>query len=302
MSYRIMKLELMSFVPELNAIQVGLRINRSYQHLLALHPWSFIKGDTLLKLVAPYTTGTVTTAYGSASVTGAGTAFAATHIGYNLMVQSAMVYYKVTNVAGQVLTLETTYGEPSATGIAYRLFKNQYAVPTDCANILGIRYDYNLVKTTKTWLDSLDPTRESTGEPYSWIPVTNNTFEIWPVPDQNYTIRVWYNRSFPDLALETDTSAIPESVVLSHAKLEACMQLATSPGTDPNVAKQYLAVYNTLTQDKGPASFKSLWDAAIEEDTRKLTLPRTVLAVDYDAVPQDNEYWMTHDVMDPRRP
>jgi hypothetical protein len=301
MSYRTMKLELMSFVPELNAIQVGLRINRSYQHLLALHPWSFIKGDTLLKLLAPYTTGTVTATYGSASVTGAGTTFTSAHIGYNLMVQSAMVYYKVTNVVAGVLTIEATYGEATVTG-AYRLFKNQYSVPTDCANIIAIRYDSNLVRTTKTWLDSLDPVRESTGEPYSWIPITNNTFEIWPVPDQNYTIRVWYNRSFPDMALETDTCAIPESVVLAHAKLEACMQMATSPGTDPNVAKQYLQVYTTLTQDPGPASFKALWAAAVEEDTRKISLPRTVLAVDYDAVPQDNEYWMTHDVMDPRRP
>ena len=302
MSYRLMKLELMSFVPELNAVQAGMRLNNSYQHLLELHPWSFIKGDALLKLVAPYTTGTVTATYNSAAVTGNGTAWTSAMIGRYMMITSSMVFYKITNIVGQVATLETAFGEPDATTVAYRIFQNIYSKPADCANILGIRYNSNLSRITKTWLDNLDPLRESTGEPSSWLDRTDLLFEIWPVPDANYTIRMWYNRSFAALSAETDVPVIPARIVIAHAKMEACMQLAFSPGVDPNVAKQYLGVYTLLTQDQGPASFNAIWKAAVEEDTRKLSLPKTVLAVGWDAVPVDNQYWLSHDVTDPRRP
>lgn len=303
MSYRTMKLELMSFVPELNAVQAGLRVNRSYQHLLALHPWSFIKGDTLVHLYAPITAGTTTATYGSDAVTGIGTAWTALNtVGRFLKMSSSFVFYKIIGfTVPQTLTLETTFGEPSLVSNGYTIFQNIYSKPTDCADILGLRYNYNLPSVTKNGLDTMDPNRDSTGEPNYWLNRTDGTFEIWPIPDQNYTLRMWYNRSFPDMLAETDLPVIPQGVILAHARMESCLQLATSPGIDPKVATHYLALYTMMAQDPGPTGFKSLWQAAVEEDVRKLSLPHTVIAIGPD-YPYNNDYLMRHDVGDPRRP
>lgn len=302
MSFRSMKLELMSFVPEINAVQAGIRLNRSYQHLLALHPWSFIKGEGLVHLTGEYTTGTVNATNGLAAVTGNGTAWTSAFVGRYLKVSSSRVYYLITNfTAPQTLTLETTFGEPSVALSAYSIFKTIYDKPTDCADMLGVRYDWNLPSITKVALDTMDPNRESSGQPTYWLNRTDTTWEVWPIPDTDYTVRLWYNRSFADMAAETDTPVIPDGVILAHAKQEACLYLATTPGTDPNVAKHYLSVYTMMTQDQGPTSFRALWAAAVEEDVRKLSLPRTVIAVGPD-YPESNDYLMRHDVGDPRRP
>jgi hypothetical protein len=302
MSYRSMKLELMSFIPEINAVQAGIRLNRSYQHLLALHPWSFIKAESLTKLVGQYTTGTATATLGSDTVTGIGTAWDATFVGRFLKIASSVVSYEIIAfTAPQTLTLESDFNEASVVSHAYVIYKHRYDKPSDCADIKSIRYDLNLPQVSKVYIDSMDPNRESSGQPNYWMNFTDSVWEVWPVPDTDYTVRLWYNRSIPNMSAETDSPIIPDSVILAHAKQEACLYLATTPGIDANVAKHYLSVYTMMTQDAGPTSFRALWQSAMEEDTRKLSLPKTVIAVGPD-YPDNNDYLMRHDVGDPRRP
>lgn len=292
MSFRTMKVELMSYVPELNAVQVGLRLNRSYQHLLDLHPWSFLKAEALIKLVAPYTTGTIDVTYNSNAVTGHSTVWVAGMVGRWLRSSTNFVIYKIATVTpNTALTLETTYGEPTALVQGYSIFQHQYAKPADCKNVLGVRYDYNLPRQTKSYLDTLDPDRESTGQPNYWLDIDNSTFEVWPVPDQNYTLRMWYNKSVSDMSADTDTSLITERAVLAHARMAAYLQLAS----DAERGAHYLQLMQAAQ-----AEYTDIWTAAIEEDMRKLSLPTRVLdeGVDF---PQSNEYWLSHDVLDPRR-
>jgi hypothetical protein len=295
-----MKLELMSFMPEINAVQAGLRLNRSYQHLLSLHPWSFIKGEGVTKLVGTDTTGTVSVTSGTDTVAGTSTTFDSTYVGRFIKIDSSTVSYEITAfTAPQTLTLEGNFNETSVTDGDYVIYQHRYSKPSDCADIIGIRYDCDMPQITKSWIDAMDPNRESTGQPLYWLNYTNALWEVWPVPDATYTVRLWYNRSFADMSAETDTCTIPESVVIAHAKQEACLYLATTPGTDPKVAQHYLQVYTLMTQDPGPTSFRSLWQAALEEDTRKLSLPRTVISVG-PTYPDNNDYLMRHDVGDPR--
>lgn len=296
MSFRTMKLELQTYVPELNAIQCGVRLNRSYEHLLDAHPWSFLSVEGLVKLVAPVTAGTVTVINGNASVTGAATAWTSALIGRYIRISSNFAFYKISNVVGQVITLESVYGETGAAGQAYTIFQHIYTKPTDCKHIRGLRYDYNMPPMPKMSLDTLDPERFSTGQPVYWDDPDDTHFEVWPVPDQNYTLRMWYRKSVADLSADTDTSLIPERLVLAHAKIAAYQQLAA---TEQGAAR-YLPLWQAATQDKGPESFVSLWTSALEEDSHKLNLPTTVRVQGFD-VPQSNEYWMQHDATDPRR-
>ena len=296
MSFRSMKLELGGFVPELNAIQCGLRINRSYENLLDAHPWSFLNLETLVKLLAPTTAGNVDVTYGSAAVTGHSTAWTSALIGQYFRSSSNFAFYQITNVVGQVLTLETVYGEPTALAQGYSIFKHIYTKPTDCKHIRGLRYDYNMPSVPKMSIDTLDPERFSTGQPVYYDDISDTKFEVWPVPDANYTLRLWYRKSVADLAAETDVALLPERLLVKHAQMSAYQQLA---GTEQGAAR-YMPLWQAMTKDQGPDSFSTLWALALEEDSRKLNLPMTVRTLGYD-IPMDNDYWLRHDPTDPRR-
>lgn len=298
MSFRTMKLELAGFAPELTPPQLGLRINRSYQTLIEAHAWSFLNIEGLVKLTAPLRTGTVDVTYNSLSVVGTGTGWTSAVANQYFRSSSNFAFYKISSivVATQTLTLEATYGEPDATDQGYTIFKHIYTKPTDCKNIRGLRYDYNMPWMTKMSIDTLDPERFSTGQPVYWDNVSDTQYEVWPVPDQNYTLRMWYRKTTADLSAETDTPLISERLILSHAKLEAYQQLA---GTEAGAAR-YLPLWQAAVKDDGPNGFRSLWAMALEEDARKLDLPTTVRVEGWD-IPQSNDYWMKHDATDPRR-
>lgn len=321
MSYRSMKYELLSFCPELNAVQAGIRINRAYEHLLALHPWSFLNTEDVVATVAPYTTGTLSIASGGTTATGTGTAWT-TSMGYNattgapgwqVQLNSDIPYHNIyaVNAIAQTFTMgmppvsgtyvAETYRGTTLTLSDYRMWQERYLKPTGCRDIMSVRYDMNMPEKTKRFIDTVDPNRESTGQPEYWYNFDDTTFCVWPVPDAVYLLRVAFHKSIGALANETDTTVIPERVVVLYAIQQTCLQLSTSIGVDPNVAKQYGAVYAMMAQDKSPTGFDALWNAAIEDDRRKLTLPTTVVDVGYET-PYSNDYWMKHDVLDPRRP
>lgn len=292
MSFRSMKLTLQGFVPELSAIQLGLRLNNSYQHLLDLNPWSFIKKEYMLSTVAPYTTGTVSITSGTDTVTGVGTVWTADMVGRFFRVFDAFTFHKIASVdvGAQTLTLDQDYGYSDVTTQPYTIFQNLYSYPADCKNLIGIRYDANLCERTKQWIDTLEPDLNSTGQPDFWYKYDDTTIGLWPVPDAVYMLRLYYNRLLPDLAAETDVPEIPERVILAHAILTAYQQL----GTTENGAKRYLPMMPEARQN-----FNDAWSSALEEDMRKLSLPTKVIEDGID-FPQSNDYWMRHDPTDPR--
>jgi hypothetical protein len=289
MSFRTMKMELQSFIPELSAIQLGLRINRSYSHILDLHPWSFLKRESLLTTYPPYDTGTATVTNGSITITGSGTNWTAELIGRFFRCNTQSSFYRITAVDSnaQTLTLELPYNGSNITA-DYIIFQHQYPKPTDAKNVLSVRYQYLFPNVSKTFIDQLDPDCISTGQPTYWLDIDDTTLELWPIPDQAYTLRLWYNRRISDLVNENDTSLIPERVVLAHAKMAAYMQMIPA-------RKEYGQLYQ-LAQNE----YQELLQAAIEEDMRKLSLPRRVVT-DEDSFPVSADYWMQHDVLDPRR-
>lgn len=302
MSFRSMRLELIGFVPELNAVQAGLRLNRSYEHLLDAHTWSFLNVEALVKLLAPYNAGTATVTNGLATVQGAATVWTAGMANRYFRCGDSFVFYKISSVDAvtQVATLEATFGEASAALQPYTIFKHVYTKPTDCKHIRSIRYDYNLPQVTKDYLDTLEPERSSTGQPFYWTMHDEDTFEIWPVPDANYTLRMYYRRQIADLNDSTNTSALlPERLILKHAQIAAYQQMASTEAG----MQRYMPMYQaelSANKAKTPGSFTDLWDTAVEEDMHNLSLPGRVLVQGYD-VPEFNDYLMRHDAGDPRR-
>lgn len=281
----------MSFVPELNAVQAGVRLNRAYQHLLASHRWGFLRREALVNTVGLYTTGTVQVTNGSTAVTGVGTAWTTGMAGRWLRCSTQSEFYEIQQVtAANALTLTQPYAGASGT-YPYTIFQMVYAKPTDCASIVGIRRSLNMMQRTTEWINTIDPERVSTGEPLYWANRTDETFEVWPVPEQVYVLRVFYMRQVPDLSAETDVPLVPERLVLSMALVTAYRQLAS----DPERGAHYLNLAQWAF-----AEMQELMRAAVEEDMQKLSLPTQTLADGLD-VPLSNDFWMRHDVTDPRR-
>jgi len=287
-----MKLRLQGFVPELSAIQTGLRINHSYLHLLDLHPWSFLKAEYLFATVAPYTTGTIDVTLDSTTVTGTSTVWVSGMADRFLRTSTNTPFYKISsvNTVAQTLTLEQAYTDTTATDQAYTIFQHQFDYPTDCKNIINVRYQHKLPQRTKQFIDSIDPDRRSTGQPNFWIPLADSTFELWPVPNQVYTMRIHYNRSISELSTESATAELSENLIIAHAILACYRQLASRPE-----GQGYLNLIPSALRD-----FQEFWTTAVEEDMRKLSLPTRVRTPDLYDFPQDNDYWLSHDPMDPR--
>ncbi len=106
--------------------------NRIHKEALAYRAWPWRSRRGTLVLEPPYTTGTVTVTQGSATVTGAGTAFTASHDGFYLKVGSTSDLYLVSDVlSGTSLTVDPVITIPSASAQSFKLFRMGYALPAD---------------------------------------------------------------------------------------------------------------------------------------------------------------------------
>lgn len=285
MSFRSMKFELMDYIPELNNIQAGVRLNRAYQTLLDRHQWSFLKREALFNTLAPYNTGTVNVVLGSTTVTGNGTAWTADMIGRYLKAGSDSQSYLITDLdpIAQSLEIELAYSQASSTQ-GYSIYQHRYAKPTDCKHVVNIRRNLPLTERTKEWFDGFDPDRDSTGEPIYWANYDDQTVEIYPVPDQAYTLRLGYARSVANLSAETDTSLLPENLVITFAILVAYRQAAAKAE-----GKQYVPLIEPARKD-----FLEAWQPAYEADLNKQSLPTQVLQDGVD-LPVSSDFWLAHD-------
>lgn len=285
MSFRGMKFELQSYVPELNPLQCGVRLNRAYQTLLDMHQWSFLNREALITTVGEYTTGTVTAAAGSTTVTGALTAWTAGMANRFIRLGTQPEFYKIStvNVALQTLTVESAIGT-AATASGYSIFQYHYAKPTSCKHIVAIRRQLELTEKTQEWLDGFDPDRDSTGEPIYWCNFDEDTIELYPPADQVYTVRVTYKIELADMSAEMDVPLLPEHLVISYAVLMAYRQLGNRAET-----AHYLRLIGDARQD-----FQQAWTAAFETDLSKQTLPDQVRRGGVD-LPTSSDFWIRHD-------
>lgn len=104
------------------------------------HPWRWYRRVDRVTVPAPYLDGDVTVTNGSASVTGAGTAWTADMVGWWFRVEQGGPVYRVEAVtSGTALTLDRVYAEDTAAGIGYRLWADGVDLPADVDVIRFVR-------------------------------------------------------------------------------------------------------------------------------------------------------------------
>lgn len=103
--------------------------------------------------------GTVDVNQGSNTVVGTGTSFAASDVGRAFRIANDNIWYKITAVAGQNLTLDTIFVGETAAGVNYFIITPLYAVPT-------IRWITSVVLAPFGELEELHPEKMTELHPY----------------------------------------------------------------------------------------------------------------------------------------
>ncbi|MFN3075387.1 MAG: hypothetical protein ABT940_00625 [Alphaproteobacteria bacterium] len=175
-------------------------------------PWT--ERRAFLTTKAPYTTGTVSIAAGSLSLTGSGTAWNTANtynqnnlrVGSKLTIAGATDIYRVSAVSGDTAaTLETRYVASSdASAAEYRAFEDEYALASDFLRPIDFALfstDWNIPLLDRKEFRRLHTRGNISGKPTSasildlsfsgsTTPVRKVVF--YPYPDQTYIIPYSY--------------------------------------------------------------------------------------------------------------
>lgn len=234
-----------SLVPSPQNTDTDLKtiIKLAHRTIARQYQWSLRRRETVIQTVAAYSTGTVTTVTGSATITGSGTAWTAGMVGRQITIAGEYQFFYIAsvNVGAQTLTLGDAQGTavvwaPAGGGAkSHRIFKDQFAVPADVAGIMTQVSQWPLVETSLTEIDLIDPLRVSTGtgvpDRWYWCRTTSTGgvgtrfVGLWPVPGTAFTLRLPYLIEPPDLTADSDLPVCPSEVLELAAQMRAAWRV-----------------------------------------------------------------------------
>lgn len=296
MDLRLMSLNIREFCPDLSIPVIRQRINIRYKQILAAESWEFLNDSTTVRLIGIHESGddadTVAVPFNSVTVTGTSTKFTDANIGAHIRIDAEAQPYVISAVGSSTsLTLETSYGGSTQTEADYNLYKTIYTpVVGDVDVITSIVYQSPLAEKSDAFLNIIDPERSSTGSPVYWRNFSKTrahglvSFEIWPTPDQDYVITVFYKKLASELTAGTD-EPIFRAEVLEAGALWDCYRLA--------FAKTKNNTYVGLARD-ARNDFSDLQRQMLIEDLAISSLPNRVRDVSGVKIWDDN-FFARHD-------
>jgi len=299
MDFRLMALNIRQFVPMLSIPVIKQRINVRYQQIIGSEDWAFLNDSTTVRLIAQTSDGTgesCEVTQGSATVTGTATSWSGI-AGYLFRVGNDPQPYVISSVDSTTqLTLETSYGNEDASGEEFSYWPQMYSpAVADVGEIQTIVYQTGLGQRPKVYLNQIDPERESTGKPVYWSLFSKSSalgivsFEVWPVPDNDYVVSVYYKKIVSDLSADTD-SPVFRSEVLEAGALWDCYRQAFGVTQNP--------AFIGMARD-AQTEFQGLMRQMILEDLGTSSLPRRVRdhTLEINSGPfWSNDFIIDHDV------
>lgn len=209
-------------------------LNLSQQLICGRFPFSFQLGREIVQTNVDKTAGTVVFTNGSTTATGSGTAFTAADKYKYINPTSSVNWFQITNVAGQVLTLDVPFAETTVTG-AYTVRQRYYSLTSDVERVFDItQTDTNqkLIQMGIWTTDTYQPDQFEVSVPSSYylfgqdpsvavsaMPIRQISF--FPFPDASYNMEVKYLKYVNDLVNDTDIPTIPQQyhpVLLQYAE------------------------------------------------------------------------------------
>lgn len=252
--------------------QITTLINLADLEEAEARPWARLKTEFIFNSFAGYTTGTVTTVQGSATVTGAGTNWTDAMIGMYFKAggltgspasASTFAPVRIDSVASPTtLTLQTVWPYTGSAGGAYQIFPLFYSLPA-FQRVVGVRQMVPLQRRTHEWINFRDPYRTQQSSPaVYWAPFgrdsdDNAKIELWPIETAANGYTAYGLKGHRDLQNPTDYPVIPSAVLVNKVAASAWSTLYSLHG-DPRQANQrdyYQARYleelnNALDSDR----------------------------------------------------
>ncbi len=277
------------FCPGLQADMVYSILNESYAQLCRME-WNALKVTRTLTTQAPYGMGNIDIdALGN--ITGYGTTFAAWMQGCWLRTVDSNTFFRIlTYTSPTVLVLEDWLGIAYTTQ-AYTITKSVYSF-AEPFTVFDVTYNVNLAKKSQSYFNSIDPSRQVTGQPLFWAdagvdPTTlYPMIELFPQPDTYYPLKL-YGKLSASILITSSIPILPPELLESHA-LRQCYRLKDrlDPGKGWDAkAKDELNHYNEI------------FTICRQEDYERASTPDRVKDIyDVPLFPLDDTFRAAHDV------
>ena len=195
--------QILAWNPDCSAADCQTWLNNAYRTIIDKRLWTglMVKGQIVVPNV--YTTGTVTVTYGSPIVTGVGTSFSPTMVGYQFRVGFTTGFSNIISVQSATqLTLDLPWGNQTQNGTAYQILNNIVQFGYNVKKILEClnqRQGYRCYcGIPQSVLNQYDAWRTGMGwtffvSPREFDPITGAQFwELYPAPT--------FQQTFPFLA------------------------------------------------------------------------------------------------------
>jgi hypothetical protein len=277
------------------ASDVTSLLNKCQREELESYQWSFLLTDVIVNSVVPYQTGTVTVTQGSTTLTGTGTNFTSSMVGWFLWVGPTLTTPVLISgfTSATQLTLSTAWGAPTQTNVGYSIQPLYYSV-SPLIEVYSVRQIADLEMVSQVELNRRDPSRIATGGSPSlnWSPAPFNNptsngayqIELWPRPSSALPYVVTGKIGNLVMEASSDLPVIPSQVLEAKAMMYLCRATFANNGNPKwlQLAEAYRADYLTelekaQTADKERSVTKGLpiirtyqtsrpFDASIDEN------------------------------------
>lgn len=236
-----MKSELASWVPGFTPGTYTSAINRAYDELAHLYPWTRL--DVEFKIITkPFVaTGGVIFGSGLTTITAAtnvSASWATSAGGTNLSFAGMFIkkddeaaYYIITSNDSDTITITESYPGKSTTaasssGDSYVIFKHIYAVPSSIETVYHLMHDDYLEEMDTTTFEEIDPDFDEEGEPAKWrmagVDSNNQTLiQIYPPRiDDVYELRGRGRYRATRMTADSDIPYLEPILIMAFAETE----------------------------------------------------------------------------------
>lgn len=207
-----------------NATRIKRWINLIISDIASRYNFEWLYARSFIQTVADKTAGTVDVALAGTTVTGTGTAFAATDKRSFIQFSGDTNWYEVTAYASATsITISPALAGAAITAGAYTLRKVYYNLPTDLFQVFDVRQSISPAKLTALGIWTLDTFQADINRVS--VPVAYYLFRddpdtaatsakqrqiaFFPVADSVYNIEVRYFLEQTDLSADTDLPLVP---------------------------------------------------------------------------------------------
>lgn len=294
---------LLMYAPDLPPFLAQQFIRNRYRLICERRPWSGLRAESEFLPNIAKRAGTVSVTRGSYTVTGAGTAFAASDVGRQFMAALRAPIYTIDDVdaTAQTLTLDRVFGGETSASASYVVLDAYVTAPSDF-QYFEVVYDPQQNWRLRHWVTQqdimrIDPARSTTGTPWALVDRRFSTtaglpqYELWPytLTARNYPF--YYIKRPADLIQDSDVPIYPlrGDTIVSGALAD----LARWPGTPerPNLmfakAIELSREYEKIFEDK-------LVDMERQDESMYMTWLADGTWANYPYAPMDAAYMQNH--------